>query len=821
MGHTIARSVDSRQPRLRVGFLFDSFWDDFEAKIWRGVIDEARAQDINLVCFAGGALRSPLSIHRNRAVLHDMIGPQNIDGLLVLAGCLGTFLTFEETRQYIERFSSVPMISLSTLFEDIPSIVVDNRSGMHDLVAHFVTTHRCRRIAFLAGPAGNFDADERLGAYKQALISHAIPVDPELIVQGNFMYGCGEAAMFTLVKERRVAFDALIAANDHMAIDALRALQRMDISIPKNVLVGGFDDMKDSYAAMPSLTTVRQPTYELGRRAVRDMVKWLDTGIRAKTVKLPTRLVVRASCGCLDIDATSYEHTTHDEASATVAPAVSVDDAVPMLISQLCQRFGSLTDILDSDTWAHRLLAAYLAEHRGNEGALRSMLAELMKESRTRPIGSGTWGEVLHFLLGLMESWLPCHSRVRDSVFLFVNQYVETRQTGLWLEYEMQTAALQRFQQPISTSFELQDLGAIVRETLPNVGITAFSLCLFENGMNARDAAHLALQFEHRSANDQVVRAFHANEAPRFPTQELLPGGLRDREAAYHINLFSVSFEDEHFGFALYEIGNLNAELYEIVNSQLISLTKGVRLLEETKNYTHKLEHDVAARTAELRLANEMLQKANALMQLKNLEIEKLNEELMEKSKLDSLTNIYNRRAILELLKTELNRTQRSQRRDQSELAQRSPSGERRATSIRVFSVMMLDLDHFKQINDTYGHLVGDQVLKRVGELLKEANILRQVDTPGRFGGEEFIVILPDTTAESAELAAQRLVERLKSVTFHGKAGESFSVTASIGISQFRAEDDHEDAVIHRADQALYYAKNHGRDRIVNYDDMP
>lgn len=215
----------------------------------------------------------------------------------------------------------------------------------------------------------------------------------------------------------------------------------------------------------------------------------------------------------------------------------------------------------------------------------------------------------------------------------------------------------------------------------------------------------------------------------------------------------------------------------------------------------------------------------------KNDEINRLNKELERKNRIDNLTSLYNRKAVFEFLDKERKRTERDiWRLEETDIKEKEAGPTRRIFShepkgsfldhFGIFSLMMIDIDYFKKVNDTYGHLKGDEVLKELARLLQENTILRDNDIAGRFGGEEFIVILPETNAPNALEPAKRLNETFKKIEFLSEEGKVFHVTLSIGISQFKTNDKKNEDLIHRADSALYYAKENGRDRVVIYEEI-
>ena len=189
-----------------------------------------------------------------------------------------------------------------------------------------------------------------------------------------------------------------------------------------------------------------------------------------------------------------------------------------------------------------------------------------------------------------------------------------------------------------------------------------------------------------------------------------------------------------------------------------------------------------------LRVENQLkLNKAYAGLRKSNDELLEAYALLQQLVTVDPLTGLENCRSIM--IFTEL----------QIKLAQRYKS---------FFSILLIDLDYFKKINDTYGHLIGDEILKNIAKILKY--VLRNVDHIGRFGGEEFIVILPNTNLKNAVVTAEKVREAIANFK-HNIEEQIIQATVSIGIASYNSLDDDANQIIKRADQALYTAKSSGR----------
>ncbi len=173
------------------------------------------------------------------------------------------------------------------------------------------------------------------------------------------------------------------------------------------------------------------------------------------------------------------------------------------------------------------------------------------------------------------------------------------------------------------------------------------------------------------------------------------------------------------------------------------------------------------------------------------------NEEIKKLSVTDDLTGVFNRRYIMENLPREIKRTLRYK---------------------HNLSLVMTDIDHFKKINDTYGHQMGDYVLKKIGSCLKES-VRHELDWVARYGGEEFLILLPETGISGACCIAERLRDTIEKMDIEFK-GERTHVTASFGVSSFAPPCDFRNVtteeMTRNADEYLYEAKTKGRNRVVS-----
>ena len=183
--------------------------------------------------------------------------------------------------------------------------------------------------------------------------------------------------------------------------------------------------------------------------------------------------------------------------------------------------------------------------------------------------------------------------------------------------------------------------------------------------------------------------------------------------------------------------------------------------------------------------------KTQRALEIKEIEVKAILAQAHEIANTDVLTFLPNRRKIIVDLQEEVIRSNRYD------------------TSL---SISLLDLDHFKNINDTYGHTTGDEALRSVSSRLREQ--IRHPDTIGRYGGEEFLIVLPNSEVKAAVEQASRICQQVRALQIETN-NHVLSVTVSIGIAQYRIGQENWEQFLHRADVALYKAKDDGRDQWV------
>jgi LacI family transcriptional regulator len=270
-----------------IGLMFPDVSNDFFSPLLQSITDSAAEANYDLLI----AIRR--KGHPSR-FQRSTLGTQNTDGLLVFDQSIDEG---ELRRFHAAHFPVVLLYRSAPAGTTFPSILIEDRSGACQITDHLIQRHGRRRIAFLRGPEGNEDSLLREQGYREALAANSIPFDPTLIGNGEFYEGPARDTVARWLAEG-LEFDAIFAGDDGSASGALAALVQAGKRVPRDISLVGFDDAPVAHYLNPRLTTVRAPSDRVGREAIRQLVRLIETGKAEPVAVLPTELVIRQSCGC-------------------------------------------------------------------------------------------------------------------------------------------------------------------------------------------------------------------------------------------------------------------------------------------------------------------------------------------------------------------------------------------------------------------------------------------------------------------------------------------------------------------------------------------
>jgi DNA-binding LacI/PurR family transcriptional regulator/signal transduction histidine kinase len=585
------KPAGSKKTRPTIGLIIGRLGDvGYAGNVWPGVAAVAEERDVNLICFVGGALESPFDFDAQRNVVYDLVSPENVDGLVAISGSIGQFIGVDRLQRYYERFRPLPLVSIGMRLEGIPSVTVDDRTGMRAAVAHLIEAHGLDRIAFIRGPETSTEAEQRFLAYREALAEHGLPFDPRLVEMGTFRFSSAAKALALILDDRKMEINAVATANDDMALGAMDALRKRGFRIPEDVRMVGFDNLEEAGFAASPLTTVRQPLYEEGRKAAEMLLDRMAGRKTPAHASLPTELVIRRSCGCFP--GTIQPAGTGREPPSGAKKKFSSAAGRKQMLSEIEAAAGVAAAGLDPG-WAGSLADAFLAgllNEKARETFLRSwddllrrvggkggdVMAwrEVLSILRRKEPSSGAFGadgagaEQLagraESLLGEVAQWSQAHRRMQADRTAF----------------EFAT----RISEPLMTAFDTADLADVMAEELPRLGIRCCYLSLYEKPAGEKrtiptDWSRLILAY------NEAGRVTLEPGGRRFPSRELVPRELFSAGKRHAAMLEPLHFRAEtQLGFILLE--PLQTEigvLREALSRQISTALQGSVLLQERR----------------------------------------------------------------------------------------------------------------------------------------------------------------------------------------------------------------------------------------------
>ncbi|MBN1698086.1 MAG: substrate-binding domain-containing protein [Spirochaetales bacterium] len=601
--------MKKKKVRPTIGFLTDWSEQDYQTNLREGVIDAAEAYDANLFCFVGGALRSTNAYEAQRNVLYDLINEDNIDGIIVMSASIGHFISYEEIVDFCHSFKHIPIVSIALPIEGIPSVLVNQEMGMRLILNHLIETHHYEKIAFITGPKMNPEAIQRYTLYKEQLEQHGIPFDPDLVVHGEFIMLSGINAIKTLIDERKVEFDVVFAANDVMALGALIELQNRKIYVPGKVAVVGFDDIEEGRYYSPPLTTVTQPLYEQGRRAMEILLAKIEGEEVPEKIFLDTEIKIRESCGCLP------ERVLNAAVGEIHIIENNFEDAFIVHKDEIATRIEAVVDTFLTnkeehfDTgWTYRLLNSFYSELiKQKEGKFLKTLNSIIYRSMDGNTNISAWQRVISTL---RCHTVPCLSNNRllskaedlwHQARIMIGDITQRVETLRRLNLEVENLSMRNLSEELNTKIGIEQLLEVVFDNLPKIGIESAFIILYNDAIIPGESSRLILAY-----NENGLITLDAG-GTIYPSRIFIPGNHLPKNKRYIYMVESFYYGQHHIGYGLFEMGPKDGAVYELLRVKLSSSLRGGLLLKQVQDQAHCLEEQVKERTRDLTIANEKL----------------------------------------------------------------------------------------------------------------------------------------------------------------------------------------------------------------------
>lgn len=748
--------------KLTVGVFIHHLDNDYSKAFLKGTAAAANDLDVNLAIFPGRALDCQLADRRytvyeyQNNVVYSFASSKSMDALIVSAGTIATCVSYDEFKEFLDGYEGLPLLTTETKFEGYPCIRLSG-SGIKELVSHLVHEHGRKHIAFVSGPEGNTDADERLNHYKEALAENGLEFDPDLVTYGNFSEYCVDIVS-DLIDRNEGKIDAICFANDMMCRGGYKAIESKGLRVGKDIAVTGYDDSEVAATLRPMLTTVRADASKLGYRAVEEAVH-MAKGEKVEDICIDSTPVFRFSCGCsfqaeqkvtldrLDeasvrkaVDNILSEHIQryevsmrkhdcikrlHEFAHKLISYAAGADISVEELFSK-----SYFSRIMDSDIWKLVSPEAFLRIMKGIRSAsLSACEGDMM----------GRKLNVLKILEGSMEVASEC----------IVNMHYTTMNDITFTHFLIGNITKDM---TIYDSDDEKCYFSIVND-LYRAHVDSSFVYTFEEPIihDPKSEWKLPETILLRAYNDGDKLAAVTGEACKLSSSRIITNQYTPNDRNRIMVVSPLFMNEEQYGVIVCEMEN---EYFTYIYSITPQICSAIKLT----NLVAKLESSLDAAQSRNNVLNRM-------------------------SMIDELTGVYNRRGFY----VSANRILKAAENEGRQAA-----------------IIFGDLDNLKKVNDTFGHDDGDYAIVSCAEFLKKS--LRTTDVVGRIGGDEFAAF---AICDDADIIA-KLPSRIKGIASkHNEVSDKpYNVTVSIGIYPIICSPElNIQEFMDKADNALYEDK--------------
>jgi DNA-binding LacI/PurR family transcriptional regulator/signal transduction histidine kinase len=584
-----------------IGFFVSNLSFSYHYAMLCGITNIAYQQGFNILCFPGNPINSPELMEKPANVVYELAGPKILGGLIIS----GSLTVFDKNQYFFDRYRSLPIAVMVMELDGVPCVRINNDQGFRALLTHLIKDHNYRRLAYLGGPMPNMDSERRYQIYQEVLAEYGIPFNPDLVTSGQFhLPSSGNDAIRLLIDKRKVQFDAIVAANDTMAMGVLIELQDRGIKVPDDIAVTGFDDQEWAKYCLSPLTTVRQSAYDLGQCGARLLIAQLKGEEVPAEVFLPTELVIRNSCGCFS---ESITQAAIDDIKITMGqlngPIVNnLQLWSKLVVTEMLQVFN-VDQLREIPDWADQLMDAFIFDIQGitNQAFLKS-LDLILQKLVFDGADISPWQNVISAMQRYGTSYFGAKALLYRAENIWHQARLMIGETMIQLELHRshlvfeQAYTLRRISTGVQTTFNLSQLMEAIYKFLPRLGIYTGYLSLYEGIRRLNGRSKLILAFRDRKWIPVP------QEGLLFPTEDFIPVDFFSQHKRFCLGTFPLYFGEEQLGYIIYDVNMIGRYIYDpytydTLRAIISSALKGALLVEKLEEKEHLLEEWTTALT--------------------------------------------------------------------------------------------------------------------------------------------------------------------------------------------------------------------------------
>jgi len=572
----------NKKKQLHFGVVFSTIDNTCLHEIWTGIANYAKENNIHLTAYFGTYQTDDYDFASHlETCFETIVNSKSIDGVILFAGFLAQHIGINNFIDYADLIPKhIPIVSVSYSMPGIPSVLVDNVEGIYSAVDHLIKIHGKNKIAFVKGPDGHPEAEDRLKGYKKALKENNITIDENYIFPGYFTSESGREAVVEMLDVRKLPIDAIAACDDESAIGVLNELKRRNIVVPTEIAVTGFDDDRFSATFIPSISTVRQGFHEIGEASARALCRKIDGEQIDDVQYIPPVFVPRQSCGCFEKEFSGTDSKLSDVPIAgDTLMSFALRNALPLFKNKNIHR--DLAHIWISD------LTDKLTAKPFYKDDLLHMLDEILITYNHYSQDFSVWYEVLNHLSSSVEY----HSNEVENLHAVLSTlfYATTLVYDIRIkeekinEFYLSDARvhLRRATSALTIAFDMDVLADELGKSLPGISLNTMLIGLYNTPFKNDDPdANRTIETLIGFDGDQKFKMQHNSSKPiLFSDFSTIKGFDFDRECRtlFFIPLF---FKDEEVGVMLLPYDSeIPVETYESLRLSISTAVKGAELL--------------------------------------------------------------------------------------------------------------------------------------------------------------------------------------------------------------------------------------------------